>query len=104
MPESAPLPVRLGEADRAAITDHFLALDAEDRRLRFGQYAQAYTQVRLGNADTAEVSHNSADARYGRYRREGENDPAVTRDNERHDTCRRDNQQPQRVHDNSGPQ
>ena len=36
MPESAPLPVRLGEADRAAITDHFLALDAEDRRLRFG--------------------------------------------------------------------
>lgn len=31
-----PLPIRLGAADRAALTRHFLALDPEDRRLRFG--------------------------------------------------------------------
>jgi GNAT superfamily N-acetyltransferase len=30
------LPIRLGNADRGALTDHFLALDADDRRLRFG--------------------------------------------------------------------
>jgi RimJ/RimL family protein N-acetyltransferase len=30
------LPIRLGPADRAAITEHFLALDRDDRRLRFG--------------------------------------------------------------------
>ena len=30
------LPVRLQESDRGALTRHFLALDAEDRRLRFG--------------------------------------------------------------------
>jgi GNAT superfamily N-acetyltransferase len=28
--------VRLGESDREALLDHFLALDGEDRRLRFG--------------------------------------------------------------------
>ncbi len=32
----APLPVRLMAADRAAVTEHFLRLDADDRRLRFG--------------------------------------------------------------------
>ena len=32
----APLPVRLREHDRAALAVHFLALDSEDRRLRFG--------------------------------------------------------------------
>lgn len=31
-----PLPIRLREPDRAAIIEHFLALDAGDRRLRFG--------------------------------------------------------------------
>lgn len=31
-----PLPVRLRNSDRAALTEHFLALDADDRRLRFG--------------------------------------------------------------------
>ncbi|MGE0357944.1 MAG: N-acetyltransferase family protein [Burkholderiales bacterium] len=36
MTDLAPLPLRLGEADRAALTEHFLALDGEDRRLRFG--------------------------------------------------------------------
>ena len=30
------LPIRLGPADREALTRHFLALDPEDRRLRFG--------------------------------------------------------------------
>jgi RimJ/RimL family protein N-acetyltransferase len=30
------LPIRLCSADRAAITEHFLALDRDDRRLRFG--------------------------------------------------------------------
>jgi RimJ/RimL family protein N-acetyltransferase len=30
------LPIRLRPADRAALTEHFLALDADDRRLRFG--------------------------------------------------------------------
>ncbi len=30
------LPIRLREGDRAALTEHFLALDAPDRRLRFG--------------------------------------------------------------------
>jgi len=32
----APLPVRLRELDREALAAHFLALEAEDRRLRFG--------------------------------------------------------------------
>jgi GNAT superfamily N-acetyltransferase len=32
----APLPVRLRTHDRAALEAHFLALDSEDRRLRFG--------------------------------------------------------------------
>jgi len=32
----AALPVRLREADRGALADHFLTLDSEDRRLRFG--------------------------------------------------------------------
>ena len=32
----APLPVRLREHDREALLEHFLALDTEDRRLRFG--------------------------------------------------------------------
>jgi RimJ/RimL family protein N-acetyltransferase len=36
MTRIAPLPVRLTAADRAAVADHFLALDADDRRLRFG--------------------------------------------------------------------
>lgn len=31
-----PLPIRLGRADCRALTEHFLALDAGDRRLRFG--------------------------------------------------------------------
>lgn len=31
-----PLPVRLRNSDRAALTEHFLALDSDDRRLRFG--------------------------------------------------------------------
>ena len=31
-----PLPIRLLPADRAALTEHFLALDRDDRRLRFG--------------------------------------------------------------------
>lgn len=31
-----PLPTRLRESDRAALESHFLALDGEDRRLRFG--------------------------------------------------------------------
>jgi GNAT superfamily N-acetyltransferase len=31
-----PLPIRLIPADRAALTEHFLALDRDDRRLRFG--------------------------------------------------------------------
>lgn len=31
-----PLPIRLGPADRAALTRHFLALGPDDRRLRFG--------------------------------------------------------------------
>jgi hypothetical protein len=30
------LPIRLRDTDRAALTEHFLALDADDRRLRFG--------------------------------------------------------------------
>ena len=30
------LPIRLREADRPALTEHFLALDRDDRRLRFG--------------------------------------------------------------------
>jgi RimJ/RimL family protein N-acetyltransferase len=36
MTRIAPLPVRLTAADSAAVADHFLALDADDRRLRFG--------------------------------------------------------------------
>jgi GNAT superfamily N-acetyltransferase len=31
-----PLPIRLGPADREALTQHFLALGPDDRRLRFG--------------------------------------------------------------------
>lgn len=31
-----PLPIRLLPSDRAALTGHFLALDRDDRRLRFG--------------------------------------------------------------------
>jgi GNAT superfamily N-acetyltransferase len=31
-----PMPIRLAPADRPALTEHFLALDAHDRRLRFG--------------------------------------------------------------------
>lgn len=31
-----PLPIRLRESDRAALAEHYLALDADDRRLRFG--------------------------------------------------------------------
>ncbi len=38
MSTSIQLPMRLRRADRAAITEHFLALDREDRRLRFGAY------------------------------------------------------------------
>ena len=30
------LPIRLRDTDRVALTEHFLALDADDRRLRFG--------------------------------------------------------------------
>lgn len=33
---SQHLPIRLRNADRHALTEHFLALDADDRRLRFG--------------------------------------------------------------------
>lgn len=36
MTDPEPLPITLGESDRAALTEHFLALDSEDRRLRFG--------------------------------------------------------------------
>ena len=36
MPGTTELPVRLRAADREALTQHFLALGAEDRRLRFG--------------------------------------------------------------------
>ena len=36
MTGTIPLPIRLGPADRAAITRHFLALEPDDRRLRFG--------------------------------------------------------------------
>ena len=36
MTGTIPLPIRLGPADRAAITRHFLALGPDDRRLRFG--------------------------------------------------------------------
>jgi len=32
----AELPIRLRDSDRAALTTHFLALDPDDRRLRFG--------------------------------------------------------------------
>jgi RimJ/RimL family protein N-acetyltransferase len=31
-----PLPIRLRETDREALVEHFLALEADDRRLRFG--------------------------------------------------------------------
>jgi GNAT superfamily N-acetyltransferase len=31
-----PIIIRLRESDRAALADHFIALDGEDRRLRFG--------------------------------------------------------------------
>jgi RimJ/RimL family protein N-acetyltransferase len=33
---STQLPIRLRQSDRKALTEHFLALDAEDRHLRFG--------------------------------------------------------------------
>jgi GNAT superfamily N-acetyltransferase len=36
MKRTKPSTVRLGERDRASLAVHFLALDAEDRRLRFG--------------------------------------------------------------------
>jgi GNAT superfamily N-acetyltransferase len=36
MTGTTQLPIRLRETDREALTQHFLALDAEDRRLRFG--------------------------------------------------------------------
>ena len=36
MTGTTQLPIRLREQDRDAITGHFLALDAEDRQLRFG--------------------------------------------------------------------
>jgi GNAT superfamily N-acetyltransferase len=36
MTGSKHLPIRLRNADRGALTKHFLALDADDRRLRFG--------------------------------------------------------------------
>lgn len=32
----APFPVRLREADRPALVEHFMTLESEDRRLRFG--------------------------------------------------------------------
>jgi RimJ/RimL family protein N-acetyltransferase len=36
MTGTTQLPIRLREQDRQAITEHFLALDSEDRHLRFG--------------------------------------------------------------------
>jgi RimJ/RimL family protein N-acetyltransferase len=36
MTDTTHLPIRLRHADRHALTEHFLALDADDRRLRFG--------------------------------------------------------------------
>ncbi len=36
MKTNTPLTLRLSEEDRAALLSHFLTLDAEDRRLRFG--------------------------------------------------------------------
>jgi RimJ/RimL family protein N-acetyltransferase len=36
MSGTTPLPIRLRHTDRRALTHHFLSLDAEDRRLRFG--------------------------------------------------------------------
>lgn len=33
---ASPLTLRLGESDRAALEAHFIALETEDRRLRFG--------------------------------------------------------------------
>ncbi len=36
MKTATPSPIRLRESDRAALEAHFLALDGEDRRLRFG--------------------------------------------------------------------
>jgi len=36
MTGAIPLPIRLLPADRAALVGHFLALDRDDRRLRFG--------------------------------------------------------------------
>ncbi|MBL0141187.1 MAG: GNAT family N-acetyltransferase [Betaproteobacteria bacterium] len=36
MTGTTQLPIRLGETDREAITEHFLALGTDDRRLRFG--------------------------------------------------------------------
>lgn len=33
---NVPITVRLRESDRAALADHFISLDGEDRRLRFG--------------------------------------------------------------------
>jgi RimJ/RimL family protein N-acetyltransferase len=34
--KNVPITVRLRESDRAALADHFISLDGEDRRLRFG--------------------------------------------------------------------
>jgi RimJ/RimL family protein N-acetyltransferase len=36
MTGDTPLPIRLRAADRRALTEHFLALEPDDRRLRFG--------------------------------------------------------------------
>jgi RimJ/RimL family protein N-acetyltransferase len=36
MDGTTQLPIRLRDMDRRALTEHFLALDADDRRLRFG--------------------------------------------------------------------
>lgn len=36
MADTTHLPIRLRETDRRALTEHFLALEADDRRLRFG--------------------------------------------------------------------
>jgi RimJ/RimL family protein N-acetyltransferase len=36
MTNIAPLPVRLRPTDKQAVVEHFLALDTDDRRLRFG--------------------------------------------------------------------
>jgi RimJ/RimL family protein N-acetyltransferase len=42
MTGTTQLPIRLHEADRRALIEHFLALDADDRRLRFGASLSDY--------------------------------------------------------------